>query len=137
MFDGFVSGSDDAMGSAVKTFQMVTSLRAPNTLNCMDDEDFLSVFAAGRSVRVFAIDATATTTATAGRSDGHVLTNGTDVVVVFDSRTGRLSTIKDVLSTVRANASIHRDAQSSLRYLGTKRYFRGPTSHQALSRLRG
>lgn len=124
MFDGLVSGLGDAMGSAVKTFHMVASLRAPNTLNCMDHEDFLSVFAAGRSVRVFALDER--TSAAAGWSDAHVLTNGSDVVVVFDSSTGRLSSIKGVLSAVRVNASIHREEQSSLRYLGTKRYFCGP-----------
>jgi hypothetical protein len=134
MFDGFVSDVDDPLGSAVKTFQMVASLHAPNTLNCMDHEDLLSVFAVGRPVRVFAIDAVATAPALVGWSDTHVLTNGTDVVVVFDSRTGRLSTIKDVLSAVRANASIHRDEQSILRYLGTKRYFRGTDPFSDASR---
>ena len=47
MFDGIVSGLDDPLGSALNTFQMVASLRAPGTLNCMDYEDFLSVFAVG------------------------------------------------------------------------------------------
>ena len=124
LFDGLVSGLDDPLGSAMKTFQMVASLRAPGTLNCMDYEDFLSVFAVGRPVHVFSINAAATTLGLAGWSDAHVLTNGTDVVVVFDSR-GRLSSINEVLSAVRANASIHRDELPILRYLGTKRYFLG------------
>lgn len=123
MFDGFVSSLDDPLGSAVKTFQMLASLRAPGTLNCMDHEDFLSVFVAGRAVRVVTVDAPVTDSTPAGWSDAHVLTNGTDVVIVFDSRTGRLNTIKEILNTVRACPRFHEDEGPSLRYLGTKKYF--------------
>ena len=122
MFDGFVNGLDDPLGSAVKAFQMLASLRAPGTLNCMDYEDFLSAFAAGRPVRVFTIEATGPTPAS--WTDAHVLTNGVDVVVVFDSRTGRLNTIKEVLSAVRASPWFHEDERPNIRYLGTKKYFR-------------
>jgi hypothetical protein len=124
MFDGFVNGLDDPLGSAVKAFQMLASLRAPGTLNCMDYEDFLSVFAAGRAVHVVTVDPPATHPVPAGWSDAHVLTNGTDAVIVFDSRTGRLSTIKEVLNTVRACPWFHEDEGPSFRYLGTKKYFR-------------
>ena len=124
MFDGFINGFDDPLGSAVKTFQMVASLRAPGTLNCMDYEDFLSVVAAGRPVRVFTIDAAAPGSDLTSWSNANVLSNGSDVVVVFDSRTGRLNTIKDVLSTVRASSWFHEDEGQGLRYLGTKKYFR-------------
>lgn len=123
-FDGFINGLDDPLGSAVKTFQMVASLRAPGTLNCMDYEDFLSVFAAGRPVRVFTIDAAAPGSELTSWADANVLSNGADVVVVFDSRTGRLNTIKDVLSAVRGKALICQSAQPEIRYLGTKKYFR-------------
>ena len=124
MFDGIINGLDDPLGDSLKAFQMVASLRAPGTLNCMDYEDFLSVFAAGRPVQVLTIDAAAPGTDLASWSDAHVLTNGSDAVVVFDSKTGRLNTIKDVLSAVRAKALICQGAQLDLRYLGTKKYFR-------------
>lgn len=123
-FDGFVNGLDDPLGSAVKTFQMVASLRAPGTLNCMDYEDFLSVFAAGQPVRVFALDPASTAPDLGGWSDAHVLTNGADVVLVFDSRTGRLNTIKEALGAVRASPWCHEDEGPSHRYLGTKKYLR-------------
>ena len=124
MFDGFVSGQDDPLGSALKTFQMVASFRAPGTLSCMDYEDFLFVFDAGRPVEVFAIDPTVPGSDLTSWADVNVLSNGSDVVVVFDSRTGRLNSIKDVLSAVRGKASICQGAQPDLRYLGTKKYFR-------------
>ena len=124
LFDGFINGLDDPLGSALKTFQMVASLRAPGTLNCMDYEDFLYVFDAGRPVRVFNIEPTALGPELGSWSDANVLTNGSDVVIVFDSRTGRLSSIKEVLSSLHANASISQCAQPNIRYLGTKKYFR-------------
>ena len=124
MFDGFINGLEDPLNSALKTFQMVASLRAPGTLNCMDYEDFLYVFDAGRTVRVFNIEPTALGPELASWSDANVLTNGSDVVVVFDSCTGQLSSISEVLSSLRANVSICQGAQPDLRYLGTKKYFR-------------
>lgn len=136
LFDGLVSGQDDPLGSALKTFQMVVSFRAPGTLNCLDYEDFLFVFAAGRPVRVFTIDDTVPGSDLTSWSDANVLSNGSDVVVVFDSRTGRLNSIKDVLSAVRGKASIYQCAQPNIQYLGTKKYFRvteqnsvAPTQH--------
>ena len=126
IFDGFVSGFDDPLGSAIKTFQMVASLRAPGTLNCMDDEDFLSVFAANKPVRVFAVKPTYTSTGGGGAccADGHTLTNGTDAVVVFDSRTERIQSIRDILREVRASPYLREGDGSTIRYLATKMYFR-------------
>ena len=133
LFDGYINGLDDPLDSAIKTFQMVASLRAPSTLNCMDYEDFLFVFAAERPVRVFTIDDTAPGTDLASWADAHVLTNESDAVVVFDSKTGRLNTIKDVLSAVRAKALICHGAQPDLRYLGTKKYFCSIESFQGIT----
>lgn len=126
LFDGIVSGLNDPLGSALMTFRMVASLRAPSTLNCMDVEDFLSVFESQQPVRVFAIDIAAkpAVTTPTGWSNAHVLTNGTDAVVVFDDKVGRLGTIRVVLDAVRSSSVIDQYESHNVRYLGTTKYFR-------------